>query len=670
MGFQGTEAGAVTFGRGVYLTNNRTTFDTNVANKISSVSNSAYPSSNSYWDVPFRTVNDVYNNYTQSDARKVMIFISNGYPMAYAPGGNDSGLTDYFNPFVYQGALTQSNGTIDRNWSIYNVAFYNQVQPCVNREPMYGSFGDFTSTDTRSGYQCYVNTNATWSDRLNPNNDYPGRTVDFYHHDHYRASNTVPSGYATPFDAFALSQQRHADASNGNVIIDSAYLHSTDPSAIVQTIADDVTDIYTYSQVQIRLPLSTEVQLSDTALSVAKNLSAYTSSDNNTNPNPTPTTVPAGSTIRYDTSTRTVIATIPQLPPGVTVTMTVPLQPSQKAYDDYAAQGSYPNIGEDGTGVHAGQGGFFIDTVDTSNPVSTTAYKANLVYSIQRESGTTGTVTEVRQVPSPYARPAVQVTMNSIPVTKEWRIQTGKVGEPQKTALDDPQRSHGPVTIQLYKNGVIVPGKTVTLSSATAWKGTFTNLAHGYTYTFAEKDATGTIIPPVGYLANYAVCIINTALPGSCEPGATPGKQDVSISQPGQAAENIKVVNIEQVIRIPVTFKVVNGTFDDETTVRTITIEANITQGGTLTTDQVKEILEAMSPDPGFAQGTWDVEPDTRPQAIKQPVTYTYTYHPVISQLPFTGGAAPKPATVGGAIAGSFLAAVAVYIAMRRREAK
>lgn len=127
-------------------------------------------------------------------------------------------------------------------------------------------------------------------------------------------------------------------------------------------------------------------------------------------------------------------------------------------------------------------------------------------------------------------------------------------------------------------------------------------------------------------------------------------------------------MNTSQVVKIPVTFKVVNGKYkDDNTTSRVVTLETTVGKGATLTPAQVKTITDAMTPDAGFNEGKWDVEPNTTPNAITKPVVYTFTYLRTVTNLPLTGGAAPKPATVGGVIAGLVIAAAAIYAAVRRK---
>lgn len=408
--------------------------------------------------------------------------MNNGYPMTYAPDGS---ITDYFNPLVYKNARTTAATTIANNWSIYNVAFYQQKQPCVTKKP---PFGNFTSTDYNSAYQCYVNVNHNWPYNLENSGTYAGRSRDFYQRSNYHADSSTPTDFATPFDAFVKYQQGIANASINNVVVDAAYLSSTDPSGIIKTIAQDITDIYTYSSVEIRLPLSKEVELtSGTTLSRA-NLTAYKQDENTTGSTPVqialPSNIPAPT---YDATTRTVVAKIPNLDPGVTITLKVPINPTSTAYDERATA-AYPNIGEAATGVHEAEPGFFVDTTDVSNPVNATAYKANLVYSVQRESGVNGTVTEVRQTPVPYARPVVQVTMNSIPVTKEWRVQKLAAYGSLTTIVDPSPSSHSAVRLQLLKDGVEVTGKTVFLYTTNSWKATFADLAPGHKYTFKEVE--------------------------------------------------------------------------------------------------------------------------------------------------------------------------------------
>ncbi|MCR5100329.1 MAG: hypothetical protein K6B41_03130 [Butyrivibrio sp.] len=93
------------------------------------------------------------------------------------------------------------------------------------------------------------------------------------------------------------------------------------------------------------------------------------------------------------------------------------------------------------------------------------------------------------------------------------------------------------------------------------------------------------------------------------------------------AAYNIKKENTLQLkikINYNVTFKVSNGSWDDETTAdKTVTLTGN--EGDTLNLSANQIPAVGAKPNDGYKAGSWDVTPSTD-TAISNDVTYTYTY--------------------------------------------
>ena len=140
--------------------------------------------------------------------------------------------------------------------------------------------------------------------------------------------------------------------------------------------------------------------------------------------------------------------------------------PTQKAYDDYSnLEGEYPDTGSadsDAPGKESSSGkpGFY------SNESATLTYTFG-----KTGEGTPQTVAYVEQ-------PVVQVSAMQIPVTKVWK------GVPE--GVEKPA-----VTVSLYQDAAATPYKTLQLTEGNQWKGTFTYVAKGHTYTVKEEDLEG-----------------------------------------------------------------------------------------------------------------------------------------------------------------------------------
>lgn len=140
--------------------------------------------------------------------------------------------------------------------------------------------------------------------------------------------------------------------------------------------------------------------------------------------------------------------------------------PTQKAYDEYAnSEGQYPHTGSAGSDApgnesSSGKPGFYSNT------------EATLTYTFGKTGeGTPQTVAYVEQ-------PVVQVSAMQIPVTKVWK------GVPE--GVEKPA-----VTVSLYQDAAATPYKTLQLTEGNQWKGIFTYVAKGHTYTVKEKALEG-----------------------------------------------------------------------------------------------------------------------------------------------------------------------------------
>lgn len=140
--------------------------------------------------------------------------------------------------------------------------------------------------------------------------------------------------------------------------------------------------------------------------------------------------------------------------------------PTQKAYDEYAnSEGQYPHTGSAGSDApgnesSSGKPGFYSNT------------EATLTYTFGKTGeGIPQTVTYVEQ-------PVVQVSAMEIPVTKVWKGVPEDVEKPA-------------VRVSLYQDAAATPYKTLQLTEDNRWKGTFTYVAKGHTYTVKEEALEG-----------------------------------------------------------------------------------------------------------------------------------------------------------------------------------
>lgn len=170
-------------------------------------------------------------------------------------------------------------------------------------------------------------------------------------------------------------------------------------------------------------------------------------------------------TVRLSEDGKTVTATFKDgfvLDKDTTYAVNFDVVPTQKAYDDYAnSEGKYPHTGSAGSDAprnesSSGKPGFYSNT------------EATLTYTF----GKTGE--GIPQTVAYAEQPVVQVSAMQIPVRKVWK----GVGKPA-------------VTVSLYQDAAATPYKTLQLTEGNQWKGTFTYVAKGHTYTVKEEPLEG-----------------------------------------------------------------------------------------------------------------------------------------------------------------------------------
>lgn len=161
------------------------------------------------------------------------------------------------------------------------------------------------------------------------------------------------------------------------------------------------------------------------------------------------------------------------LPDGVTYTLQFDIKPTQKAYDDYAANKNAEKDGYDGVTGSAGS-----DAAGNATSVDKPGFYTNdsacLAYSGDGETHACGD--------APYTeQPVDQVKTGAITVQKKWADADGKASS---------EGNPGSVTFTLKIDGNNSERK-VTARANTEWKATFENLAPGHTYEVVEEAVTG-----------------------------------------------------------------------------------------------------------------------------------------------------------------------------------
>ncbi len=171
---------------------------------------------------------------------------------------------------------------------------------------------------------------------------------------------------------------------------------------------------------------------------------------------------------------------------------------------------------------------------------------------------------------------------------------------------------------------------TVTISKANAVAATVT--ANNRTYDGTEKplvtvtgEATGGEMQYALGTATEATEQYTTSIPTATDAGTyyvwykAAGDETHKDSDAGYVE-----VKIKSLFQYTVTFKVVNGSWNDGTnTDKTVTLSGGEGEALKLTADQIPAV--GTKPNDGYQAGSWDVTPSTE-TAITGAITYTYTY--------------------------------------------
>ena len=284
-------------------------------------------------------------------------------------------------------------------------------------------------------------------------------------------------GSNTPL--FAVSTGKEAEASMSNFATQTVSKHYSgeDPASLAKAFAEiyaTITRQHTYTKVSVRDTLSQYVDLMNTVNNGNVQNVEITAKDANGNPIDT---TGLTKTVTYNAQTKELswnLGDSYQLVKDATYTLSVTVRPSQKAFDEFAQSGS-PHTGEAGTGdSSAGKQGFF------SND------SAGLTYSIVTTSST-GDPAVSDPATAVYAKPVVQVKLNTLHIEKVWANPDYIVGY-------EPPATYPPVTVNVYQDGnTATPYKTVTLSEANGWKADVQVPAGpvGHVYSVSEVKVDG-----------------------------------------------------------------------------------------------------------------------------------------------------------------------------------
>lgn len=266
--------------------------------------------------------------------------------------------------------------------------------------------------------------------------------------------------------------------------------NASELNAIFDEIEKSETTTSAYTNVTMEDTLSDYVDLADSTYKVvAKDASGKV----------VPLTKNVDYTLTYDASTKKfTVAFLKPLAHNVTYTLEYNVKPTQKAYDEYAAN---LNAGKDGyAGVKGDANTDLPGNATSSNqPGFHTNDSACLTYTAD------GKTHECRE--NPYPHPVVQVVSSTLHIDKQW---SGNGQKPESITVDIKQGNdtYKPVTLKLDDSGkwstdVIIPAgaqKTYTVTEVEPdshlWKASYQhkvgdgNLADGNAVTVPESTAS------------------------------------------------------------------------------------------------------------------------------------------------------------------------------------
>lgn len=351
---------------------------------------------------------------TRTNAIKYVVFFTDGVPTT----------KNAFSSTVANNTLTTAKQLKDANISVYGVGIFSGADASVT------SYDWRTNTDT---HKANVFMNAV--------------------------SSNYPNYGSVAWDAWS-----GVTLSGGS---DKGYYKTASTASELSKVFEDIQQTITttngYTGVTIQDTLSEYAEFADAdhpakAVKVVTNKGANVTTQWNIKVN--------GKTI-----TASPKSTEP-LPDGVTYTLQFDIKPTQKAYDDYAANKNAEKDGYDGVTGSAGS-----DAAGNATSVDKPGFYTNdsacLAYS---GDGETHACSD-----TPYTeQPVDQVKTGAITVQKKWADADGKAsseGNPESVTF----------TLQIDEKD----SREAAATADTNWTATFENLAPGHTYKVVEKAVEG-----------------------------------------------------------------------------------------------------------------------------------------------------------------------------------
>lgn len=350
---------------------------------------------------------------TRTNAIKYVVFFTDGVPTTDST----------FNSTVANKTLTTAKQLKDANIGVYSVGIFSGADASVT------SYDWWTNTETRKA-NVFM--------------------------------NAVSSNYPN-YGSVAWDNWSGVTLSGGS---DKGYYKTASTASELSKVFEDIQQTITttngYTGVTIQDTLSEYAEFADT--DPAKTAKVVTNDD---------TDVTAQWNIKVNGKTITASPkSADPLPDGVTYTLQFDIKPTQKAYDDYAAN---KNDGKDGYGSVTGSADSDAagNATSAGKPGFYTNDSACLAYSGDGETHACSDALYTEQ-------PVDQVKTGAITVQKKWADADGNSSSEGNPAS---------VTFTLQIDGQ--DSREATAKADTGWKAAFENLAPGHTYKVVEKAVTG-----------------------------------------------------------------------------------------------------------------------------------------------------------------------------------
>lgn len=350
---------------------------------------------------------------TRTNAIKYVVFFTDGVPTT----------KNAFSSTVANNTLTTAKQLKDANISVYGVGIFSGADASVT------SYDWRTNTDT---HKANVFMNAVSSNYPNYGSvawdDWSGVTLSGGSDRGYYKTASTASELSKVFEDI----QQTITTTNGytgvtiqDTLSEYAEFADADPAKKAKVVTDDDTDVTAQWNIKV-------------------NGKTITASPKSSDP----------------------------LPDGVTYTLQFDIKPTQKAYDDYAANKNAEKDGYDGVTGSAGS-----DAAGNATSVDKPGFYTNdsacLAYS---GDGETHACSD-----TPYTeQPVDQVKTGAITVQKKWADADGKAsseGNPESVTF----------TLQIDEKD----SREAAATADTNWTATFENLAPGHTYKVVEKAVEG-----------------------------------------------------------------------------------------------------------------------------------------------------------------------------------